>query len=339
MVKVDLITGFLGSGKTTFIREYAKYLIHEGKRIGIIENDYGAVNVDMMLFQDIVGEMCDIEMIAGGCDLDCHKRRFKTKLIAMGMLGYDRVIVEPSGIFDVEEFFDILAEEPLDRWFEVGSVITMLDPQCLGNMSEKTEYLMATQLACAGKIIIKASSERVKPSTVKGKSVGEQGVIQGKLVGESGDVQGKLAGDCSIKDSLNDLLAAYRVNRQLDDELIMTPLELFERSDFSACMECGYRKNTVEKMWFEASDIYSSLYYMDKKYKVSYLKEKISQVFNDEACGRVMRIKGFAIDNNQWYIINATAEQTEIYPAESGQDIVVVIGEALEQFYVDKYLQ
>ena len=27
MIKIDLITGFLGSGKTTFIREYAKYLI------------------------------------------------------------------------------------------------------------------------------------------------------------------------------------------------------------------------------------------------------------------------------------------------------------------------
>ena len=49
MVKVDLITGFLGSGKTTFIKKYAQYLIDQGYRIGIIENDFGAVNVDMML--------------------------------------------------------------------------------------------------------------------------------------------------------------------------------------------------------------------------------------------------------------------------------------------------
>ena len=45
MVKVDLITGFLGSGKTTFIKKYAQYLIDQGYRIGIIENDFGAVNV------------------------------------------------------------------------------------------------------------------------------------------------------------------------------------------------------------------------------------------------------------------------------------------------------
>ena len=56
MVKIDLITGFLGSGKTTFIKKYAKYLIDQGLNIGILENDFGAVNVDMMLLQDIAGE-------------------------------------------------------------------------------------------------------------------------------------------------------------------------------------------------------------------------------------------------------------------------------------------
>ena len=47
MVKVDLITGFLGSGKTTFIKKYAAWLMSQGQNIGILENDFGAVNVDM----------------------------------------------------------------------------------------------------------------------------------------------------------------------------------------------------------------------------------------------------------------------------------------------------
>lgn len=82
MIKIDLITGFLGSGKTTFIRKYVKHLTDKGLKIGILENDYGAVNVDAMLLQDILGDKCELEMVAGGCDADCHKRRFKTKLIA-----------------------------------------------------------------------------------------------------------------------------------------------------------------------------------------------------------------------------------------------------------------
>ena len=74
-----------------------------------------------------MGDNCELEMVSGGCDADCHRRRFKTKLIAMGMCGYDRVIVEPSGIFDVDEFFDILHEEPLNRWYQIGNVIAIVD--------------------------------------------------------------------------------------------------------------------------------------------------------------------------------------------------------------------
>lgn len=63
MVKIDLITGFLGSGKTTFIKKYATYLMRKGLNIGILENDHGAVNVDMMLLQELRGDQCELEMI------------------------------------------------------------------------------------------------------------------------------------------------------------------------------------------------------------------------------------------------------------------------------------
>ena len=49
MVQVDLITGFLGAGKTTFLRRYVRYLVEQGHNVCILENDFGAVNVDAML--------------------------------------------------------------------------------------------------------------------------------------------------------------------------------------------------------------------------------------------------------------------------------------------------
>ena len=127
MIQVDLITGFLGSGKTTFLRKYARYWINQGVKIAILENDFGAVNVDRMLLQDLEGDYCGVEMIAGGCDKDCHQRRFRTKLISLSMQGYKRVLIEPSGIYDVDEFFDTLYDEPLDQWYEAGNVIAIVD--------------------------------------------------------------------------------------------------------------------------------------------------------------------------------------------------------------------
>ena len=66
MIKIDLVTGFLGSGKTTFIKKYAKHFLDEGLKIGILENDYGAINIDLMLLGDIMGDNCELEMIIGG---------------------------------------------------------------------------------------------------------------------------------------------------------------------------------------------------------------------------------------------------------------------------------
>ena len=106
MIKIDLITGFLGAGKTTFLTKYANYLISCGNKICILENDFGPINVDMMLLDKID---CDKEMVSGSYDYDCHFRRFKTKLISMALRGYDRVIVEPSGLFQTDEFFDALS--------------------------------------------------------------------------------------------------------------------------------------------------------------------------------------------------------------------------------------
>ena len=96
MIKIDLITGFLGSGKTTFIKEYAQYLVDRGEKVAIIVNDYGAINVDRLLLGEALGDSCHLEMVIGG-DADCTRRRLKTKLIAMAMDRYTYVIVEPSG--------------------------------------------------------------------------------------------------------------------------------------------------------------------------------------------------------------------------------------------------
>ena len=159
MVQVDLITGFLGSGKTTFIKKYAKYLIDQGLHIAILENDFGAINVDMMVLEEELGDQCELEMVVGGGDLDCHRRRFKTKLISMGMRGFDRILVEPSGIYDVDEFFDVLHEEPLDKWYEIGNVIALVNSKLENNLSKQSDYLLGCQVADAGKIILSRSSE------------------------------------------------------------------------------------------------------------------------------------------------------------------------------------
>ena len=153
MIKLDLITGFLGSGKTTFIKMYARYLMKKNEKICIIENDFGAINVDMVMLKELEGDNCNLEMIVGGDGQEAHKRRLKTKLISMAMQGYDRVIIEPSGVFDPDEFFDLIYEEPLDRWYEISNVICIVDPTMEKDISNNSKYILATEAAGAGIIL------------------------------------------------------------------------------------------------------------------------------------------------------------------------------------------
>ena len=41
--------------------------------------------------------------------------------------GYDRILVEPSGIYDVDEFFEIMLTEPVKDCCEIGSILTIAD--------------------------------------------------------------------------------------------------------------------------------------------------------------------------------------------------------------------
>lgn len=299
MIKVDLITGFLGSGKTTFLKRYAKFLLGRGQRIGILENDYGAVNVDMMLLRELEGENCGLDMVAGACDADCHKRRFKTKLIALGMSGYDRVLIEPSGVFDIDEFFDTLYEPPLDRWYEIGSVIAVVDANLGDDLSDSADYLLASQVAGAGVVVLSKTqwaTEDEQEATVR---------------------------------HIGSALKKAKCEKSLENRVIAKDWDDFTDSDFERVMNCGYESQSFVKRGTTDDSGFSSQYFLNRSFTAEEFAEKAAEAFANKDCGDVFRVKGFARDGDGWLECNATRSRTDIRPIDCGQDIVIVIGEKL----------
>lgn len=308
MVKIDLITGFLGAGKTTFLKKYARYLMDQGENIGILENDFGAVNVDMMLLQDLISEHCELEMVAGGCDYDCHKRRFKTKLISMGMCGYDRVLVEPSGIYDVDEFFDVLNEEPLDRWYQIDNVITIVDSNLEQTLTKQSKYLLASQIAQAGNIIL----SKVEDST----PIERNNTIA----------------------YLNAILKEFQCKRTIKDEILQKDWETLTSQDFEQIRNSGYTFDHTSKLWFDEKEAFTSLYFMNVPIAEDALAKIAKSILQDVSCGNVFRIKGF-IQNKQgqWLELNATKKNICITPVAQGQQVIIVIGENLVEDAIESH--
>ena len=282
----------------------------QGKQIGILENDYGAVNVDMMLLQDLEGDQCELEMVAGGCDYDCHKRRFKTKLISMGMSGYDRVLVEPSGIFDVDEFFDVLYEEPLNRWYEIGNVIAIVDAGLEKDLSRESDYLLASQTADAGIIILSRSQEATE--TQMRETIAH----------------------------LNHAMELVQCRRRFQDEIIRKDWKDLTAQDFARIETCGYVAEDHVKFLMNDDRSYSSLYFMNVSLSRQSLEDIVRKLFEDPGCGKVFRMKGFIrTEDDHWLELNATRNKITFCPIARGQEVLIVIGEELSEEHIRAYFE
>lgn len=337
MTKVDLITGFLGSGKTTFIRKYVEYLLDKKENVCILENDYGAINVDMMLLADLEEKGCGLEMVAGGCDYDCHRRRFKTKLITMAMLGYNRVIIEPSGIFDVDEFFDILHEEPLDRLYEIGNVIAIVKADLENDMSVEADCMLASQLAETGMVLLSRVQE----------------VPQGQLENTVEHINNALK---KVKCNRNYIIKTdayshgtsdtfksdknYDLNKKNEErknqDLLAKDWNELTKDDYELIENCGYKAYSYEKKISMDDNSFDAFFFMNLDMDLKKINEAIEKLFSDSYVGRVIRVKGFANENDNWYEINATKKELLVNPISKGQDVIIVIGEGLDRKEIDK---
>lgn len=305
MVQVDLITGFLGSGKTTFLRKYVQYLVKQGHNVCILENDFGAVNVDAMLLQDLIGEHCDLETISGGCDCDTHQRRMRTKLISMAMRGFDRVVIEPSGIFDVDEFYDILRDEPLDRWYTLGNVIAIVDAKLENDLSPQADYLLASEAASAGMVVMSRT----------------------QLAG-AGETDAVVA-------HLNRALEGCHCARRFGADVLRKDWATLDNADFARIDNCGWRQTSYVKLHFDEHEAFTSLYFLKAGRTVAQVQAAAQTLLHDAKYGHVLRIKGFIPDGDGWVELNAARDAMTVQPIPNGQEVLIVIGEGLDKAAIE----
>ncbi|MBR5362622.1 MAG: GTPase (G3E family) [Oscillospiraceae bacterium] len=312
MTKIDLITGILGAGKTTFLLKYARHLIDSGQRIAILENDFGAVNADMALLQELKGENCQLEMISGGCDAHCHRRRFRTQLIALGMQHFDRVLIEPSGIYDMDEFFDILHEPPVDSWFEIGSILTILNAETEALLTDEMEYLLASEAACAGKLLLS------------------------KLPDKNPEQRAS-----EILKHLNQALSDIQCDRSFTEtDLFCKDWSKLDAADFEILANAGYRNASYIKK-YQTDMLRSTVhYFLHIHLPESEIEPVIREIMEDSECGTIYRIKGtLPAADGTFLSVNAEKNRITLSPTVIGQAVLIVIGETLNREQIDTHLK
>lgn len=155
-IPVTLLSGFLGSGKTTLIN----YLLthNDNQPIAILENEFGAVNIDGALLR--TGQNVNVVELSNGCVCCSVRGEFTEALNELldqrerGELNFERLIVETTGLADpapiIQTFF---VDDRLRQMMRLDAVVTLADCEHI-QLQLDEHRVAAAQLGFADRILL-----------------------------------------------------------------------------------------------------------------------------------------------------------------------------------------
>ncbi|MEM7575669.1 MAG: GTP-binding protein [Bacteroidota bacterium] len=151
MKKVTLLTGFLGSGKTTFLNHFIRE--QRSERILVLENEVGQCNIDGALVESGVEEV--MELTAGCLCCSLHNELLDAlEIVSERQDQFDRLVIETTGVADPSSIVQTFLTDPIvGRFFELEQVICVVDAGLIEDWLEETEEALR-QIAMADVILL-----------------------------------------------------------------------------------------------------------------------------------------------------------------------------------------
>ena len=163
MTKIDIISGFLGAGKTTLIKKLLQDAF-KGQQIVLIENEFGEIGIDGGFLKDAGIEIREMN---SGCICCSLVGDFGTALKEVAEKYHpDRIVIEPSGVGKLSDV--IHAVEKLDADAVLNSAVTVVDVlKCKMYLRNFGEFFK-NQVEAAGTIILsRTDMEKATPEKIE----------------------------------------------------------------------------------------------------------------------------------------------------------------------------
>lgn len=153
-MRIAQVTGFLGSGKTTFLTKLASELTDRGYNVAVIVNDVGHINVDQKVMSS---HGLNVKEVAGGCICCEVQGTFTTTILNLHLSHRpDIVLVEPSGVAIPWGLKQAVAEASKNSGLDIihSPIFTFVDCTAIEEQMAFVGRLISTQIREADAVMV-----------------------------------------------------------------------------------------------------------------------------------------------------------------------------------------
>ena len=340
MLKIDIVSGFLGAGKTTFIERLLKTKLKDEKVV-LIENEYGEVSVDTDILKDTKIEIRELSQGCICCSLvGDFSKSLKT---IIDTYNPDRILIEPSGVGKLSDIIKAVAETGLQE--NVNSLVCLVDAKKAKMYERNFGEFFVDQIESAHTVILSrtdiAKEEVIETAVQIVRKHNDKAVVVTTPIHSLSD---------------EDLIKAYEgVHEDLFEGIDFDHLhEDGEECDDPNCC-CHHHHHDHDEEEHEhhhhhdhdeeccchdhdhhhhhhADEVFQSVGIETvKKYDMNSLKETLDKMANGEY-GIIVRSKGIIEgQDGAWYVFNLTPEEVSIEKSKAiPMGKIVVIGSKID---------
>ena len=153
---LNVISGFLGAGKTTFISKLMESR-PIGENIAVCANKFGLSGVDGIIFQS---KKADVRELPAGCTCGPFKKILSSAVLDLIFKSdFDKLIIEPSGIEKLSDVVNTVNSQSFKKFIKMGKSITIVDAINFADNLGKYEEIFAQQIKYSDLIILSKIEE------------------------------------------------------------------------------------------------------------------------------------------------------------------------------------
>lgn len=331
MTKIDIISGFLGAGKTTLIKRLLATHLHDEKVI-LIENEFGEIGIDAGFLKETKVEIKELNQ---GCICCSLQGDFATALTEIKTkYNPTRIIIEPSGVGKLSDIVKAVVDANLSD-VKLNALVCVCDANKAKMYLKNFGEFYVDQVAHAKTIFLSradvATEAKMQECLEIVREINDKAIIVTTPINELSD---------------GTLIDSYEAkNDDFEAKLLEEVKHMHHHHHGDEECECGHHHHDDEECEcghhhhdHDADEVFTSYgFETTHKYSHDELEAILHELSFGEKYGFILRSKGIVAGIDGWYHFDMVPEETNVRHGEAASvGKICVIGSKLNKEEIKK---